>query len=663
MRAITLSRLRAVARKPPLYVLRRLGREVRQERHQRQLKACAAGRGPLTPERIVPGGSRRAAASTSARTSRIGAFGEAIALSREDPRLGGAIAQRAALAKERRLQLFGDELVGVGIPPAWSTDPHTGDRWPAGFHRRLDVFDIQRHTDVKLVWELSRLRHCLALAQAVVVLDDEPALAQLALDLSDWRARNPLGWTVNWAVGMEVALRAVNLICIDEVLLAGRRELPEREAHVASLYQHGWFLRRNLEVGDINGNHFLANAVGLLWLGTYFGEVGEAAEWFAQGLRMTRAAAREQVLEDGLDHEGSLPYHVLVTEMFLMAFVVAGARLGSVAEPVRRLLDAAVLCTDEHGGIPNLGDDDGGRVAAFADVPSRDARGVLALGAALLQHAGAAERSREAACEEALWLAGADRVAQARALPAPLRPASPFHFPSAGLIVMDADNGDRVVMDAGPVGFRGRGGHGHLDALSFEAWIGGEPAIRDSGTGSYTGDAALRNELRGVTAHTVVVVDEIPYARLGGVEELWTIEGDSPPQVTRLAADGEEQIAVVRQELPCAAGRAVVERALTLSPGCLRWCDTVQAPRGSIVRHLLQLPGACELRRETIFHPTLTYRGQWPPDATFEMYICPHSTGYGQCGSAKRAVVSYRSDGGPAMVSWSIRASNTHLRG
>ena len=326
---------------------------------------------------------------------------------------------------------------------------------------------------------------------------------------------------------MEVALRAVNLICIDGVLLAGGCELPEREGHVASLYQHGWFLRRNLEISDLNGNHFLANAVGLLWLGAYFGEVGEAREWFAQGLRMTRAAAREQVLDDGLDHEGSLPYHVLVSEMFLMAVVVAGEHLAEIEGPVRRMIDAAVLCSNGQGGVPDLGDDDGGRVAAFTDVPSHDARRVLGLGAALLQHAGAAARSRDAACEDALWLAGPQRLAQARSLSAPPRPASPVHFRSAGLIVMDTDRGDRVVMDVGPIGFQGRGGHGHLDALSFEAWIEGEPAIRDSGTGTYTGDPALRNALRAITAHTVVIVDDLPYACLGGIDRLWAIDGDS----------------------------------------------------------------------------------------------------------------------------------------
>jgi hypothetical protein len=581
---------------------------------------------------------------------RFGAFKQTIARSRTDEDLRAQIQRRAALALERRMELFGDEPLPVGVPPAWTTDPRTGDRWPSGFHRRLDVFDIHRPTDVKLVWELSRLRHCVALAQAAVVLDDEHALQALAVDLADWRSCNPLGWTVNWTVGMEVALRAVNLICIDGVLLAGERELPGRDALVASLYQHGWFLRRNLEISDINGNHFLANAVGLLWLGAYFGRVGEGEEWLRQGVQMTVRAAREQVLDDGLDHEGSLLYHLLVTEMFLMAFVVAGEYLREIEEPLRRLLDAAVAFTDDQGRVPDLGDDDGGRVAAFADSPSGDSRRVLTLGAALIKHAGAAQRSRGGACEDAAWLTGADRLAQSRELTAPPCRGAPIHFSSAGLVVMDVGPGHRVVLDAGPTGFRGRGGHGHLDALSFVAWLDGEVALRDSGTGSYTGDWRLRNELRGASAHNVVVIDDLPYAQLGGQTALWTIEGDSPPEIVTLEGSAEQQRLVVRQALPCAHGTAAVERRLSLRRGTLEWCDLVSAPAGAVVRHYIQLPDACSLHGSEFCHPRLTYEGFWPSRSSLTVSPCRWSTAYGSTRIGQRAILSYCSTGSPEAV-------------
>ncbi len=506
---------------------------------------------------------------------------------------------------------------------------------------------------MKLVWELSRLRHCLALAQGVAVLDSEEALEALELDLADWRARNPVGWTVNWTVAMEVALRAVNLICIDGVLLAGNRALQDRAGLVASLYQHGWFLRRNLEISDVNGNHYLANAVGLIWLGAYFGEVGEASEWLALGVEMTLQASREQVLDDGLDHEGSVPYHLLVLEMFLAAYAIAGRQLAGAEHTIGCLLDAAVLLTDECGRVPDLGDDDGGRVLAFSDASSQDARRVLALGAALLRHPGSAERSGVGDPEDAIWLAGPSRLAAAAALERPARLTAPTHLPAGGLVVMERGR-DRVVVDVGTVGFRGRGGHGHLDALSFVAWLDGELAIRDSGTGTYTGDAALRNELRGAESHNVVVVDEMPYAQIGGADRLWGIEGDSPPQLVSLSSDDASQRVVVRQELPAARGVAIVEREISLSAGQLHWRDRVLAPRGATVRHLIQLPEGCQLQGEAIVHPRLSYEGRWPAGGSLQVVSCRWSRGYGRTEPGARAIVCYPSNGEPAEVSWTV---------
>jgi hypothetical protein len=651
--ALSPTQLRRLAHKPPGYVLRRVGRELLGEVRRGQLMAASRGRGPLTSERIVPGGLRRATTLTQERVRSIGAFDSAIAHVRDQSLLRDNLERRVLLALERRVELFGDGLLAVGTPPEWNHDPLTGRPWPTGFHRRLNVFDIQHPSDVKLVWELSRLRHCLALAQGVAVLDSKEALEALELDLTDWRARNHMGWTVNWTVAMEVALRAVNLICIDGVLVAGDRELQDRAGLVASLYQHGWFLRRNLEISDINGNHFLANAVGLIWLGAYFGEVGEASEWLALGVEMTLQASREQVLEDGLDHEGSVPYHLLVLEMFLVAYAAAGKELAGAERAIGSLLDAAVLLTDERGRIPDLGDDDGGRVLAFSAAPSQDARRVLALGAALLRHPGSAKQSRGGDPEDAIWLTGPSCHAAAAALERPASPTAPVHLSAGGLVVMERGR-DRVVVDVGTVGFRGRGGHGHLDALSFVAWLDGELAIRDSGTGTYTGDAALRNELRGAESHNVVVVDGMPYAQIGGADRLWARAGDSPPRLVSLSSDDASQRVVVRQELPAARGVALMEREISLSARQLRWHDCVLAPRGAAIRHLIQLPAGCRLQGEAIVHPKLSYEGSWPAGGSLQIVPCRWSRGYGRTEPGARAIVCYSSDGEPAEVSWTV---------
>jgi hypothetical protein len=292
-------------------------------------------------------------------------------------------------------------------------------------------------------------------------------------------------------------------------------------------------------------------------------------------------------------------------------------------------------------------------VAAFVDTPSGDARRVLALGAALLGHAGAAERSRGGDDEDAVWLAGAQRLEAARSAEPPSA-GGPVHLAAGGLVVLGGTD-DRVVADVGPVGFRGRGGHGHVDAMSFVAWVGGEVAVRDSGTGSYTGDVDLRNELRDAAAHNVVIVDDVPYARVGGADRLWAIDGDQPPVVLGLSHRGERQELVARQALPTASGApASVERRWTIAPGRLRWTDSVVAPAGSRVAHLLQLPAACWAEDERIRHPRLRYEGEWPDHATLTLLACRWSTAYGDWRSGLRAVVRYRSPGEPVAVRWSI---------
>lgn len=648
------ARLLRFARKPPRYVVRRIAAEISRELDHRKLRSCAEGRGALTFDRILPGDGDAAYAYTAESAPRFGAFHEAISASRSDRHLRDALQYRAAKAAERRIELFGAEPVYGAAPPAWNRDPITGDEWPRGFHRRLDVFDLKRNTDIKLVWELSRLRHCVTLAQAVAVCDDERALGTLSVDLADWRGENPLGWSVNWTVAMEVALRAVNLICVDGVLLASGRNLPIREELVASLYQHGWFLERNLEIGDINGNHFLANAVGLLWLGRYFGDIGDGARWFSRGVEMTGEAAVDQVLDDGLDHEGSLPYHVLVTEMFLMALVAGGQALRGIHDRVAKLVDAMVLFTDDRGYVPDLGDDDGGRVAAFADAPAKDARRVLAMGAALLQDAAAAQASVGGDGEDAIWLIGLQRLEEARSsAPEPL-PRSPVIFPSAGVVIMRGGQGDRIAVDVGPIGFRGRGGHGHVDAMSFEARLGGHLAVRDSGTGSYTGDAALRNELRSASAHNVVLLDQLPYARVGGPDRLWIIDGDAPPEIVRMDIESGEQVIVAVQQLPSRFGSATFERQLSLAPGLLSCTDTIRSSPGSAISHLLQLPAEVELTNATIVHPALTYSCEMPSGAALKLLDCPWSKHYGHRGVGKRAVIECASDGEPVQIRWTI---------
>ena len=103
-------------------------------------------------------------------------------------------------------------------------------------------------------------------------------------------------------------------------------------------------------------------------------------------------------------------------------------------------------------------------------------------------------------------------------------------FPEGGFYVMRGRDA-HLVVDAGDIGMKGRGGHGHNDTFSFEFWCNGSALIVDSGTYTYTADLKLRNEFRSTAAHNTLMVDGKELADFTGP---WSIRADeSRPRVVR----------------------------------------------------------------------------------------------------------------------------------
>jgi hypothetical protein len=100
-------------------------------------------------------------------------------------------------------------------------------------------------------------------------------------------------------------------------------------------------------------------------------------------------------------------------------------------------------------------------------------------------------------------------------------------FPDGGVYVL-ARGDDHVVIDCGPVGLAGRGGHGHNDCLSFEATLDGTKVVTDSGTFVYTGSPELRNRFRATAAHNTPLVDGEEQNRIP--ESLWSLTDDAKPE-------------------------------------------------------------------------------------------------------------------------------------
>lgn len=399
-------------------------------------------------------------------------------------------------------------------PIDWYLDPVSELRFPQGIpHKQWDLMKMRPgNADIKLPWELARCQHWPLLGQAWRLTGDRRYALEITRQLEDFMQANPVGIGINWTCTMDVALRALNWA----LGLALIKRCPELDnitlaSAYRHLFDHGVFIFNNLENKyEVTSNHFLSNVVGLYYLASVFRELPEAQIWNAFCRESLEREIQVQVLEDGADYESSIPYHRLVTELFLGSARLADFRGQPLSENYRQRLKtmvrfmAAVLRPD--GLMPQIGDADDGRLhilSGYAACPPQDPRHLFGPAAlaldepAWLKHAGP-----NGFWESTWWGFDTKDVVFHDDSPPPFTDL----LPEAGLAVFR--NYDHyLLVTNGIVGTKGFGNHKHNDLLSFEYHPDGFPLIVDPGSYVYTSDFAARNLFRSTNYHNTLVID------------------------------------------------------------------------------------------------------------------------------------------------------------
>lgn len=433
---------------------------------------------------------------------------------REAPNLPQAERERVLRAAEdavaRRVDVLGTGPVELGRPIDWLRDVKSGCTWSPGYAPRIEYANLDRSSDVKVPWEISRMQWLLPAGQAYLITGEE-RYAEAARDvLDEWIGANPYAGTVNWSVTMEVALRILSWSWLLGALgrSASWRDPGFRSRFLRTLWLHGDYTQRHLERSDVNGNHFDADAAGLVFAGLLF----DHGAWADEGWRLLVEELPRQVHPDGVDFEASASYHRLVCELFLLPSLYR-EQLGLPTPPDYRArlesmgrFTAAILHPD--GDAPLWGDADDARALPLGGNRVNDHRYLPAL----LGLGGDPSEAR--------WVLGSVGTES-------LPPRGPAAFPAGGVYVL-ASEVDHVVVDCGPVGLAGRGGHGHNDCLSFEATLDGARVVTDSGAYVYTASPEERNRFRATDAHNTPRVDGVEQNRIP--ESLWLLEEDARPE-------------------------------------------------------------------------------------------------------------------------------------
>jgi hypothetical protein len=397
-------------------------------------------------------------------------------------------------------------------PIDWYLDPVRALRFPGGVpHTQWNLYEMRPgNADVKYPWELARCQHWVTLAQAHRLTGERNYADEIARQLDDFVEANPVGIGINWTCTMDVGLRAVNWVLALDLVRDSALDDAFWSRASRALFDHGLFIRANLENNyEVTSNHFLSNVLGLWFLAAMFDDLTEAQSWAAFARDALETEINVQVLPDGADFESSVPYHRLVTELFLGASRLADVRgqplSGHYRSRVRDMVAYLAGVMRPDGLMPQSGDADDGRLHVFGGLGTATPQvGRHLLGPASVIFGESEWRvagGAEAAWESAWWGLGFTAAAEPR-----LANITKL-FPDAGHVVIRND--DRYLLITNSiVGTRGFGNHKHNDQLSFE-YHAGIPWIVDPGSYVYTSSPDARNLFRSTAYHNTLMIDGI----------------------------------------------------------------------------------------------------------------------------------------------------------
>ena len=457
--------------------------------------------------RRLASAAQRFAIAPSARTAVVARIRD------EFPQAAAHAVARAdrIVAGDYDLLAFRGLRFGSGALPDWRLDPTLNRRSPMAFWATIAYLDPS-YGDHKVIWELNRHQHWLALGRAYWLSGDARYRDRFLAELRSWLDANPPLIGVNWASMLELGFRSISWIWAISFFVVedDAASWPWLVDLLAALDRQLAHVERNLSYYFSPNTHLLGEALALYVAGSALPDLAASARRRALGRTILLDEIGRQIGADGGHLERSTHYHRYTLDFYALAAIVArltnDAAAARFEEAVARLGAAARLLADARGRVPHIGDDDGGALTPIAGRPADDLRDSLAIAAALTGRRGL-QIGR--APEEAIWMLNGV-AAPSVELHAPAADAvRSGALPDTGYYVSRSAAGDHLVVDGGPHGYQ-NGGHAHADALSLTLSVRGLPLLIDPGTGCYTTDPAERDRLRSTALHNTLMLDDAP---------------------------------------------------------------------------------------------------------------------------------------------------------
>lgn len=425
------------------------------------------------------------------------------------------IISEAELILQNKFQTLGSEITFLGETINWHKDFKSGRIWRKDFYTKINSKQTINKSDIKVPWELSRFHQAIWLAKTYLITKDEKYSVKFFEILNDWIDENPFGYGINWNCSMEIAIRAVNWILALHIFKHSPNFTDEIKLKIyRSLFQHGLFIRNNLEFGRRNGNHYLSDLMGLIWLGAFFFDYRFGKKWLNFAMGELEREIQVQVYEDGVDYEKSTFYQRLVTEIFYLSKIAIESLGKNFSKAFNAKLKSmtnfiASYTLDEE--IPNIGDCDDGRVLKFSlNDKISEMRNTLTIGSIIFDTDFLKNKSKSFYLD-ALFLLGVNKLKYFLGNKFQPIEISSKGFDKGGFYILRSQR-IFTFIDAGDIGMNGWGGHGHNDCLNFEFAVDNIRFIVDSGTYVYTPEPKERQKFRSTYSHNTITIDDAEQA-------------------------------------------------------------------------------------------------------------------------------------------------------
>lgn len=404
-------------------------------------------------------------------------------------------------------------------PIDWHTDFKSGYRWnPGTFYKKYKQVNLLDDSDVKVPRELSRSHHLLHLALAFQFTKQNKYKEECYNQIFHWIEANPLMYSINWGCAMDVAIRAVNWIWALGILKFSPAIDDKDGVIQKSLYEHGWYVFGNLEGGvaklGSNGNHYLADLVGLIHLGLLFKDTKEGRKWLTEGISSLYREVRYEILPSGMTYEKSTNYNRLVLELIFTSIVLLKRNNYDIPSDidarVESMFEFIMNTLYPNGMSPIIGDQDNGRLLPFGTEDINDFRYLLSIGAILYKRPDFKKFSSGYNIYCDIFSEGNGYIIFDKIKNVDKRLLS-RRFSDIGYYIF-RNKKSYMLFNANGIGFYRdvsfKAGHTHSDLFSFDLYVNNKPFIVDPGSYVYTSNPQMRQYFRSTSMHNTIVVDK-----------------------------------------------------------------------------------------------------------------------------------------------------------